>query len=638
MNADNVAADAGQWRRAAPVLIAVVGLAAYAGSFRGAFIFDDITALKSMAGQMRSLWLWPDFGQRWIVDWSLQVNFALGAKSPWGYHAVNLAIHILAGFALYGVVRRTLLLPRLAARFGAAVDGIGLAVALLWLVHPIQTESVTYVIQRAESLMGLLYLLTLYAAIRSFASPRPLPWQALSVAACALGMAAKPVMVTAPVMVGVYDWLFVSGSLRAMQRRSPALYAGLATSWFVLIAGMIASPLGPTAGLEMESVTPAAYLATQPASILRYLRLVVWPGPLVFDYYGFDFPPVRSAGEIALPALVVGGLLAATLWGLWRRREWSFLGVWFFAILSPTSSVVPVADPYFEHRMYLPLAAAVTGVVLLAYGAVRKWSVRPAAALAVAAAGVAVLAGQTWARNQDYANAERMWRGVLAQRPENTRAEVCLGEALIEAGHREEGLAHIRKPLAMRPGDAKTYRVVALALERVGEWPEAEAQHRAALAIDPRRVDTRCDLADLLHDRERYAEAIPEYAECLRRDEGLARAWHGMADSLARLGRLADAAPFYQEYLRRRPKDAEARNGLGVAWLGLGRLAEAREEFRKAVLIAPLFAEARMNLGIVLMKSGDAQAGDMEIRRALEIKPELSEALRSPGQPDASAR
>ena len=158
------------------MLIIAAGIWAYHNSFRGPFIFDDVPAIVENA-TIRHLWppwqpLMPPRNisttvqGRPIVNLSLAINYALNGFRVWGYHALNLATHIGAGLVLFGIARRTLRQPRLQQRFGEAAEMLALAIAILWVVHPLQTESVTYVVQRAESLMGLFYLLTLYGFIR----------------------------------------------------------------------------------------------------------------------------------------------------------------------------------------------------------------------------------------------------------------------------------------------------------------------------------------------------------------------------------------------------------------------------------------------------------------------------------------
>ena len=126
--------------------------------------------------------------RRPVVNLTLAVNYAIGGLDVRGFHVGNLLIHLLAALTLYGIVRRTLLSPLLKERFGHAASALALAAALIWSVHPLQTEAVTYLTQRTESLMGLFFLLTLYGAIRAASSPHPWKWYAATVAACALGM------------------------------------------------------------------------------------------------------------------------------------------------------------------------------------------------------------------------------------------------------------------------------------------------------------------------------------------------------------------------------------------------------------------------------------------------------------------
>jgi len=279
-----------------PLLVIAAGLLAYHNSFTGPFIYDDLPSILTNLS-IRHLWpIWhalspPHEGGitvegRPLVNLSLAVNYAFGGYNVWGYHVVNLAIHLLAGLTLLGVVRRTLLRPVLRERFGAAANELAVATAVLWTVHPLQTESVTYVVQRAESIMGLCYLLTLYCFIRGAESRRPGVWYGVSVVACGLGMASKEVMVSAPLMVLLYDRTFLSGSFREAWRRRWPLYLGLAAGW-ILLGVLVASWQLPatSANAQRLGLSWRQYLATEPGVILYYLRLSVWPHPLCLDYW-----------------------------------------------------------------------------------------------------------------------------------------------------------------------------------------------------------------------------------------------------------------------------------------------------------------------------------------------------------------
>ncbi len=231
-------------QRFIPILVIAAGIWAYHNSLTGPFIFDDLPSISDNR-TIRHLWpawyaLSPPHGRgttvegRPVLNFTLAVNYAFDGVKPWGYHVVNLAIHILAGLTLFGIVRRTLRQPALRERFGAVANDLALATAVLWIVHPLQTESVTYLSQRAESLMGLFYLLTMYCFIRGTASRSAGPWFIFSIVACLLGMATKEVMVSAPLMTLLYDRTFLSGSFREAWRRRRLLYLALGGTWILL--------------------------------------------------------------------------------------------------------------------------------------------------------------------------------------------------------------------------------------------------------------------------------------------------------------------------------------------------------------------------------------------------------------------
>src|SRR5579859_6195074 len=228
------------------IVLAVVfaGFLAYSNSLSGPFVFDDLNSISENR-TIRHLWPpWNAFSPshgtgstvegRPILNFTFAVNYALGGTMPRGYHAVNLVIHILAGLTLFGIARRTLLQPVVAKWFETEATPLALAIAVIWMVHPLATAAVTYVVQRAESLMGLFYLLTMYCAIRGAESEKKGPWYALSVTACLLGMATKEVMVYAPLMVLLYDRTFITGSFSQAWKQRRQLYVGLASTWAVL--------------------------------------------------------------------------------------------------------------------------------------------------------------------------------------------------------------------------------------------------------------------------------------------------------------------------------------------------------------------------------------------------------------------
>ena len=365
--------------RLALLVLVCAGALAYANSLSGPFIIDDAVTVVDNT-HIRQLWPLSQalvnerespVAGRPLVNLSFAINYALGGLDVSGYHLVNLVLHVLCALLLFGIVRRTLVLPSL--HLAERSTPIALATALLWLVHPLNTEAVDYVTQRTELMMGACYLLTLYAAIRARDSTRSVSgkrehwWLVLAVVACGLGMACKESMVTAPVMVWLYDRIFLDGTRRMRWQ----FHVALAATWLVLVALSWSGPRIHSAGWS-AGVSAWTYLLNQAVMIARYLRLTLWPADLVLTY---GYPRPLTLGNVLPAALLVVALLAVTVVSLRLAPRLGFLGAWFFVTLAPTSSIVPIATEVgAERRMYLPLMALVLlGVLAL------DWLTRPPA-------------------------------------------------------------------------------------------------------------------------------------------------------------------------------------------------------------------------------------------------------------------
>jgi hypothetical protein len=296
----------------------LAAVAVYANSLRGGFVFDDIlSTVKNPTIRHWSTAFFPPHRTGFTVEGrpflnvTLALNWAISGAQVWSYHLLNLLIHLAAGLTLLGILRRVV------SPAAAAV------VALLWVTHPLQTESVAYIVQRAESLMGLFYLLSLYCFIRAAESGSRVPsWRfgVGCVAACWLGMSTKENMVSAPVIILLFDRAFISGSIRAAWRCHRRIYLGLFSSWLWLALLVLGTGnRGHTSGFG-SGISVAQYWPTQLPAIAHYLRLVFWPAPLIFDY-GTQW--VTDGTRLIVPSVLVGGLLIVTLAGLRRNRRWA---------------------------------------------------------------------------------------------------------------------------------------------------------------------------------------------------------------------------------------------------------------------------------------------------------------------------
>jgi len=579
--------------RTAAVLLVLASLAAYANSFHGAWIFDDLAAIVNnpTIREGRTAFSPPGGGLtvsgRPLLNASFALSYALSGTATWGHHLVNFLIHTLAGLALFGLVHRTLLLPALAPRYRTTALPLAFFSALLWTVHPLQTESVTYLVQRAESLMGLWFLLTLYAAVRSFTAPRPLFWQAAAIGACLLGVASKEVMVAAPLLVLLHDRAFAAGTLRDAWQRRRGFYLGLFATWIPLFALVLATGgnRGGTTGFDV-SVSLVGYWISQFEAITRYLALSFWPHPLVFEY-GLSLPDAWSAAPFAL---VVVPLVCLSLWALWRQPSLGFFGAWFFAILAPTSLTPSTVQTIVEHRMYLPLAAVLTLATLAAHA----WLGRRSLGLGVAA--TLAFATLTERRNRDYASELVLWGDTVAKRPASAAAQNGLAVAQLAAGHTAAALTHFAAATKLAPTHADYLANYAGALARSGDINRAITLYTEALRLKPDYAEAHSCLSLILSETGQLPAALEHAATATQLAPHFAGVHSNLGVVLLHAGRTTEAIASLTTALRLDPSSPDAHNTVGVAFTQLGRNAEAAAHFAAALRLRPDYPTASDNL------------------------------------------
>jgi tetratricopeptide (TPR) repeat protein len=602
----------------------VFALVAYANSFAVPFVFDDEptiaanSTIRDLSDLTRILAPQEQGGLtvsgRPLVNLSLALNYALSREQVWSYHATNLLIHFLAGLALFALIRRTLW--RCGWAGGATWEGM--AVAALWLVHPLQTEAVTYLSQRAEALAGLCYLVTIYGFSRSDGARTGRWWRGLSVLACFAGVASKETAVSAPLMVLLYDRTFVAGSFGGAWSQRRGYYLALASSW-LLLAWLVAGThgRGGTAGFSTE-IGVSAYAITQCHAVVRYLALSLWPHPLVFDYGVWT---AASWAAVWSEALLLTGLVAVTVWALWRRPAWGFLGCWFFAVLAPSSSIVPIATQTMaEHRMYLALAAVIAAVVIAVVAHLKRmgwW-------LCVIAAVAATIA--TIARNRDYRSEVALWTDTVQKRPMSARAHNNLGQALFKEGRWGDSVSAYREALRLQPRFPEVHYNLGLALARLERRDEALREYAAAVTDQPTYAEAHNALGSLLLDAGRPAEAVASFQTVLqlRPDDSMALANLGLAFS--RQGRWPEALAQQRRVVELQPDNPEGHSRLGETLARAGDVDAASRAFERALTLRPDYFEARTNWGAVLASAGRMIEAQAQFASALQLRPDSAEA------------
>ncbi|MGE0445238.1 MAG: hypothetical protein AB7P99_08410, partial [Vicinamibacterales bacterium] len=473
-------------RGALHVAVLVIAAAlAYWPALDSPFLFDDRPAVVDNAS-IRSLTpstvLSPPndtpVAGRPLTNVTFAFNYAANGLNPRGYRLTNLAIHILAGLLLFATVRRALQLPRLGDRFGSHATDLACAAALLWTLHPLHSEVVNYITHRNESLLGVCYLLAIYATLRAAARDSA-GWAAVAVVAALAGVFAKESIVSLPAAVILIDRVLIYDSWAQLLRARKALYAGFAAMWVVL--GIMLST-GARSAVGFDGGTSAwVYLLNQAQLIPQYLKLTLWPRALVLDY---GMPQPLMLGDVWLQGLLVLALIALVIVALVKTPAVGVLGAWFFITLAPTSSIVPISTEVgADRRMYLPLVGIivlfVVGLLAPRKGAVsapRKGAPDGSAPLPYSRAplyGVPIILAllMIWGvtlRNREYASPLTMAETIVERWP-NGRGHFLLGSLLLEAGRRREWMAELELSRRDYPG-----ALFAIATEQLGAGQVAE--------------------------------------------------------------------------------------------------------------------------------------------------------------------
>jgi len=540
--------------RVALFVITAATVLVYSNTFDASFHHDD------RGGIVRNLALrdlgnfWPPAGTRYLGLLSFAINYRLGGLEVFGYHLGNLLIHAVNGLLVFWLTAITLRTPAMrTAETGPLVRRhLPLTAGLLFAVHPLATQAVTYVSQRYASLATLFFLLSiiLYAKARlELEADRPSRARAaclccVSIVAAAAAMKTKEISFTLPFVATGYEWLF-------FRPRGRLLFVGpLAAT--ALLAPLALAPQGQGLGhvlrnasslaLENRYIPRSVYLLTESRVVVRYLELLLLPVGQNFDY-AFALSHSIAEPDVLLALAVLLAVASAALVLLVRSRRTNgavgmlvFFGIaWLFVTLSVESSVIPITDVIEEHRMYLPSAGAVVALsAALLWGVERlRLTISPALQVGMALLLTAGPLGvATYARNLVWKDDLTLWRDVVAKSPWNVRARHNLGFACETKGDLDEAIGQYREAIRLVPGVADAHYTLGNAYRVAGQLDDAAREFREAIRFDPGRADAHNNLGAVAQKQGDLEEAIREYREALRLDPSIAEAHYNLGSIL----------------------------------------------------------------------------------------------------------
>ncbi|MEL6105775.1 MAG: tetratricopeptide repeat protein [Planctomycetota bacterium] len=541
-----------------------------------------------------------------LVSLSLAINYHLGQLDPFGYRAAHVALHLLTTIILWVAIALTLRQPSIRQRFGADRDAIAFLGAFLWMVHPVHTETVIYLTQRTELMMGFFYALTLLLAIVYWKCESV--WSRVIVAIAAMlasvcGMLSKEMMASIPAMVLVYEWTFIGGSILKIVKRSWLLYVSLCLSCIPLVA-LYAMGVGTPGGGFNNTISAYDYWLTSSNTFFGYWALVWKPWPLLVHHH------IRTLTSLsaAWPGVLGLGVYACiTVIALWRRYATGFVLLWFFAVLSPTLIIPLPHEEFAERRLYVPLLTAVPFLAIAAYmwiarrfdrdatTARRPWTAQLLSAAPLAAA-VIVLAGISNASSPRLKVKEELWEHVLEHQPDNMFAIASQGAVQFNRGETDEGLEKMVQAYRTDPGYDFFRTLLIRALTHA-------------------------------QDHERFLEYCLEMHQSSPNEPTCA---HNLATAFEKDGRYLDAIEQYKRAIQLDKSNWMAHASVGTLLSEQNQVGEAILHFEAAVELHPDFMNCMNLMGLYI--------STRQNKKAIRVTSLLLEAARKEKTPDVVAR
>jgi tetratricopeptide (TPR) repeat protein len=636
--------------------LVVLTLLIYASGLNGPLVFDDMSNIEynphirleklSFDGLKKAAFDSPaEF--RPVANISFALNYWLHGYKTSGFHLVNVLIHVTTGVFLFFFIRLTLRMPALSLKYESH-QWVAYVAALIWLVHPLQTQSVTYIVQRMNSMAAMFYVMALffYACGRvSQTTQNRWLWFGGCAAAGILALGTKQIAATLPFFIFLYEWYFLQDlNWHWFKRRMLPLAGVLLFFGILALIYLGADPLESIlGGYQRRDFTLLERVLTQFRVVVFYISLIGFPLPSRLNL-DRDFALSHSLLD-PVTTLLCMVTIAGLLFFAWRlaprQRLISFCILWFFGNLVIESSVIGL-EIIFDHRTYLPSMMVCLLAVILLYSILRsKW-----ACIGVLAVVAMAFSFWTYERNAVFRDQISIWGDCVAKSPNKARPHNNLGIFLKRKGRLDEARMQFEKALQLKPDYPSAHinmgatlvrqKKLEAALEHfaeaarirknfpealysmgtvlvlLGRSDEAQGHYEKALAINPDYADAHLKLADILDQKGRQQEAIAHYKKALRVNPHYLQAHNNLGVTLAKQGKLEEATGHFARAMQIRPKDAEAHFNMGNVKANQGRYKEAAAYFAKALKLNPKDREAHQNLKKVqqLMKNSDKLRSD----------------------------
>lgn len=657
------------------LLIAFAAFIVYSNSFDCQFHFDDENSITGNH-QIRDLSsfykidYWLNL-YRPLSLFSFALNYHLSGLDVFGYHLVNLLIHIITGFFVFLLIKLILNFNNYENyKIDKHKNWFALLSALIFVVHPIQTQAIIYIVQRMTSMAAMFYIISVYlyalGRIKHIQNGRifkAIPFYSSALVFGVFGVMTKQSAATFPFAFLLFEFCFI----RSKENKIFKKYILLSLSALILIYAVFLFLNGEILayalhGAEMSSMD---YLINQIVVIVKYLQLVLLPVNQCADYGNISngFPFIRTFWRFDVVGcfLLLIGLFTSAVYLFKKNRAFSFGIFWFFLTLSVESSIIPIADPMFEHRMYLPMV----GMVVLFMNSVFMigLKLKTSRLYSFIALIILILGILSYSRNEIWKNDLTLWTDVIEKAPNNARAwynlgvfaknlkrneeaikyfdraivirpEYCSallnkGVVLASLGKQEEAIKCYDKVIEIEPNDYQTWNNKGSVLENMGNYKEAILSYDKAIEIKPDYDLLWYNKGVALSKLLKHEEAIISYDKAIEINPGFDLAWYNKGDLLSILGKYKEAVKCYNKAIEINPDAYEAWNNKGTVLEKLGKYEEAIISYDKAIGIKLDFILAWYNKGTVLEKLEKYEEAILHYNKALQIQPNFAAALKN---------
>lgn len=614
-----------------PVMAGIVllGIILYSHTLHVPWYMDDINnildnqSVHSLGNATQALFT----SARGFVNLTFAVNYALGGDNVVGFHVVNIAIHLLTSCVAFLLLKRAFRQNVLLAVGGA----------MIFLAHPLQTQAVTYIVQRATSLAALLFFLAIYLYTRARETAevkRERQWLFYTGAlVCgALAVFIKQNTAILPVAILLFDRYFLSDEHRLQWKKM--LYSltpfALVPAWSALhnlllpifTTGEVLATLGRMPNLvHLKHLSPLNYLFTEFSVIWLYLRLLVFPQGQALDY---DYPIVATLFTWPTLIALIGIILLLVVATIARDKfpRLSFGILWFFLTLAVESTIIPL-DPVFEHRLYIPMFAF--GLMIMACCA----KLPSRLGLRVVSAIILILAVLTWQRNNLWNDPVAFYQQNLEVAPRNERVHLHLGNALMDIGRMADAQRSYENGLKINPDYTLLYLAFSKSYALSNDYQRAVSLLKKALEIDPGNDDIYVNLGGTYIIMKQFDRAIDTLQTSLAFSQENPNIYSNLAVAYEQTGRLKEALDYFEHAIQLDESNPQRYFTMGVAMSRHGNFKEALQAYLKALELDIDHDKALFFAALASHEIGETQLSLRLEEKLKRVNPDLAKDLAS---------